>query len=271
LDLPYASISKSQKLDIFLPGEGASPFPVILHIHGGGFASGDKRDIHILPILQGLQRGYAVLSASYRLSGEAVFPAGLQDIKAAIRWLTANQREYHLDGNRIAAWGGSSGGNYAAMVCLTADVAELDDLSLGNPEYPCNIQVAVDWFGPTDFLKMDQQFIESGLGLPDHSQADSPESRYIGARIIDVLDKVRRANPITYIYGDMPPILIQHGRMDAMVPVQQSMIFVQKLEELVSHERFEFDILEKAGHGDPLFKTEENMSRVFQFIDRYLK
>ena len=56
-----------------------------------------------------------------------------------------------------------------------------------------------------------------------------------------------------------------------MVPVQQSMIFVQKLEELVNHDRFEFDILENAGHGDPLFETEENISRVFQFIDRYLK
>lgn len=271
MDLPYASISQAQQLDIYLASNGDGPFPVILHLHGGGFAIGDKRDIHILPILQGLQRGYAVVSANYRLSGEAVFPAGLQDIKAAIRWLRANQREYHLDGNRIAAWGGSAGGNYAAMLCLTGDVAELNDLSLGNPEYPCDIQAAVDWFGPTDFLKMDEQFIESGLGLPNHSQTDSPESRYIGARIVDVPDKVQRANPITYIYGDMPPILIQHGRMDALVPVQQSMIFVQKLEELVSHERFQFNILEKAGHGDPLFETEENMSKVFQFIDRYLK
>ena len=93
------------------------------------------------------------------------------------------------------------------MVCLTADVAEFDDLSLGNPEYPCHVQVAVDWFGPTDFLKMDEQFIESGLGFPDHSQADSPESRYIGARITDVPAKVQRANPMTYIHADMPPIL----------------------------------------------------------------
>ena len=93
LDLPYASISESQKLDIYLPHKGDGPFPVILHLHGGAFAIGDKRDIHVLPILQGLQRGYAVVSANYRLSGEAVFPAGLQDIKAAIRWLRANQQE----------------------------------------------------------------------------------------------------------------------------------------------------------------------------------
>ncbi len=271
LDLPYTSISKSQKLDIYLPYEGDGPFPVILNLHGGAFAIGDKRDIHVLPILQGLQRGYAVVSANYRLSGEAVFPAGLQDIKAAIRWLRANQQKYHLDGNRIAAWGGSAGGNFAAMVCLTADVAELSDLSLGNPEYPCHVQVAVDWFGPTDFLKMDEQVIESGIGLPDHSKADSPESRYIGARITDVPAKVQRANPMSYIHSDMPPILIQHGRMDALVPVEQSIIFVQKLKELVSREKFEFEILQNAGHGDPLFETEANISRVFQFIDRYLK
>ena len=271
LDLPYATISESQKLDIYLPPKGDGPFPVILDIHGGAFAIGDKRDIHVLPILRGLQRGYAVVSANYRLSGEAIFPAGLQDIKATIRWIRAKQQEYHLDGNRIAAWGGSSGGNYAAMVCLTPDVPDLNDLSLGNPQYPCHVQAAVDWFGPTDFLKMDEQFIESGIGPPDHSEAESPESRYMGARITDVPAKVRRANPITYVHADMPPILIQHGRLDANVPVQQSIIFVKKLEELVSHERFEFEILENAGHGDPLFETEENINRVFQFIDRHLK
>ena len=271
LDLPYASISQAQKLDIYLPAQGDGPFPVVLHIHGGAFAIGDKRDIHIMPFLRGLERGYAVVSVNYRLSGEAIFPAGLQDIKAAIRWLRANGEQYHLDGNRIAACGGSSGGYYAAMVCLTANVPELDDPSLGNPDYACDVQVAVDWFGPTDFLKMDEQLAASGLGPCDHSQADSPESRYLGARITDVPATVQRANPITYVHAGMPPILIQHGRMDGMVPVQQSMSLVQKLEESVSRDRFEFDILENAGHGDPLFESEDNLNRVFQFIDRYLK
>ena len=102
---------------------GDGPFPVILNLHGGGFAIGDKRDIHILSILKGLEHGYAVVSVNYRLSGEAIFPAGIQDVKAAIRWVRANSGQYHLDGNRIAAWGGSSGGNYAAMICLTDHVS----------------------------------------------------------------------------------------------------------------------------------------------------
>jgi acetyl esterase/lipase len=271
LDLSYAEISTSQQLDIYLPDEGNGPFPLILNLHGGAFAIGDKRDIHVLPVLQGLQHGYAVVSANYRLSGEAKFPAGLQDIKAAIRWIRAHHKEYHLDDKRIAVWGGSAGGNYAAMICLTAGRADLEDLNLGNPGYPCNVQAAVDQFGPTDFLKMDEQFIQSGMGLPDHSQAESPESQYIGAKITDVPEKVQMANPMNYIHTDMPPILIQHGRQDALVPVQQSMIFVEKLKNLVSSDKFEFDILENSGHDDPLFYTEGNMRRVFCFIDLYLK
>ena len=271
LDLPYASLSTAQKLDIYLPGEGDGPFPVILHIHGGGFAIGDKRDIHVLAWLRGLERGYAVVSVNYRLSSEAIFPAGLQDIKAAIRWLRANSEQYHINGNRIAACGGSSGGNYAAMVCLTDHVAEFDDYSLGNPEYPCNVQAAVDWFGPTDFLGMDEQLDESGLGPSNHGEADSPESRYLGAKLSAVPLKVELANPMTYVHANMPPILIQHGRLDSLVPVQQSIIFVEKLEKYVSSDRFEFDILEGAGHGDPLFELEDNMKRVFSFLDKHLK
>jgi len=271
LDIPYASLSPSQNLDIYLPDNGDGPFPVIMYLHGGAFSIGDKRDIYVLNILKTIKRGYALVSVNYRLSGEAIFPAGLQDVKAAIRWVRANSEQYQLDGNRIAVWGCSSGANYAAMICLTDRVAEFEDLSLGNPEYPCNVQAAVDWFGPTDFLKMDEQLEENGFGLADHGAPDSPESRYLGAKISEVPLKVALANPMTYVHETMPPILIQHGRLDDLVPVQQSMMFVEKLEKYVSLDRFEFDIIEGAGHADPLFETDENMERVFSFLDKHLK
>ena len=271
LDLPYAALSPSQKLDIYLPDEGDGPFPVIVYLHGGAFAIGDKRDIYVLSILKSIKHEYALVSVNYRLSGEATFPAGLQDAKAALRWVRANSEQYHLDGDRIAIWGCSSGANFAAMICLTANVSELDDLSLGNPEYPCNVQAAVDWFGPTDFLKMDEQLEENGFDTADHGEPGSPESRYLGAIISDVPLKVELANPMTYVHEHMPPILIQHGRLDDLVPVQQSMIFVEKLEKYVNSDRFEFDIIEGAGHADPLFETEKNMERVFSFLDKHLK
>jgi len=271
LDIPYANLSPSQNLDIYLPDEGDGPFPVIVYLHGGAFSIGDKRDIYVLNILKSIKHGYALVSVNYRLSGEATFPAGIQDVKAAIRWVRANGRKYQLDGNKIAVWGCSSGANYAAMICLTDRVAEFDNLSLGNPEYLCNVQAAVDWFGPTDFLRMDEQLTETGCDTADHGDPDSPESRYLGEKISDVPLKVELANPMTYVHENMPPILIQHGRLDDLVPVQQSMIFVEKLEKYVSPDRFEFDIIEGAGHADPLFETNENMERVFSFLDKHLK
>jgi acetyl esterase/lipase len=271
LDLPYAALSPAQKLDLFLPEPDEGLFPVILHVHGGGFEMGDKRDIFLLPYLQGLHRGYAVGSLNYRLSGEAVFPAGLQDLKAAVRWLRANAARFHLDPNRFAACGGSAGGNYAAMLALTDKVTAFDDPGLGNLEYSCGVQAAVDWFGPIDFLKMDEQQTQSGLGLADHSEAHSPESRYLGARITEVPHLVRQANPMTYIHKDMPPILIQHGRLDHLVPCQQSVNFAEAIRRIAGPDRVEFEILENADHGDPLFETDENINRMFAFLDKHLR
>jgi len=271
LDIPYACLSQDQKLDLFLPANGSGPFPLIVYIHGGAFAIGDKRESNFQFFLNGLKRRYAVATVNYRLSGEAVFPAGVQDVKAAIRWLRANCGNYNLDQDRFAVCGTSSGGNFAAMVCLTDLVDEFNDQSQGNPGVSCRVQAAVDWFGPTDFLLMDEQLRESGFGIDaTHSRADSPESRYLGQKISEVPIKVELANPMTYVHKNMPPLLIQHGRLDTLVPVQQSIMFAEKLDRFVSPERFEFDIIEGAGHGGPQFMTDENVERVFSFLDRSL-
>ena len=271
LDLPYAGASPAQTLDLYLPEEGDGPFPLIVHIHGGAFQMGDKREIMLTPYLRGLDHGYAVASLNYRLSGEAVFPAALQDVKAAVRWLRRHAGEYRLDPDRFAACGGSAGGNLAAMVALTPDSPEFDDPSLGELDGSCAVQACVDWFGPTDFLKMDAQLAESGLGPCDHREAESPESRYLGARISDVPEKVRQANPITYVHEAAPHFLIQHGRADNLVPYQQSVELARSLARCAGADRVQFGVIEGAGHGDPLFDTDENLARVYDFLDRHLK
>ena len=86
LDRRYASASSAEMLDIYLPDSGHGPFPVILQIHGGAFMEGDKRDGQLSPVLHALGRGYAIVAINYRLSGEAHFPAAIQDVKAALRW-----------------------------------------------------------------------------------------------------------------------------------------------------------------------------------------
>jgi len=211
LDIAYAAVSPAQKLDIYLPDQGPGPFPVIVAIHGGAFRTGDKADGQLSPMLEGLKQGFAVVSLNYRLSGEAVFPAPIQDAKAAIRWLRAHAAEYKLEGAKIAVWGGSAGGYLAALAGVSGGVTEWDDPGLGNLEESSRVQAVVDWFGPVDFLKMDEHFRASRKGRADHGEADSPESRYLGKKLADIPDLVRAANPETYITPDDPPFLIQHG------------------------------------------------------------
>ena len=157
------------------------------------------------------------------------------------------------------------------MMCVTADVGLFDDPVLGNADFPSDVQVGVDWFGPTDFLKMDEQFAENPGRRPcDHREADSPESMYLGGRITDIPEMVRLAGPITYLHPQMPPILIQHGRADFVVPVQQSVDLARAIDAEAGPDKFELDIFDGAGHDDPLFESEENLERVFAFIGRHL-
>ncbi len=272
LDVAYATASQAQKLDIYLPQEGNGPFPVIVSIHGGAFKGGDKVDGQVTPMLDGLKRGYAVVSINYRLSGEAIFPAQIYDVKAAIRWIRANAKQYKFNPDQIAAWGGSAGGNLAALVGTSGNVKELEDLSMGNPSQSSRVQVVIDWFGPTDFLKMDEQLKASGVKNPQpHSIPDSPESELIGKNLTDAPELAQKANPETYITPDDPPFLIQHGRIDHLVPYQQSENLASKLVSVIGKDKVTFEILENDDHGGPGFTTEQNINKAFTFLDHYLK
>jgi acetyl esterase/lipase len=272
LDVAYASQSPTQKLDIYLPETGDGPFPVLVAIHGGAWMIGDKGDVQQLPILKGLECGYAVVCVNYRLSGEAQFPAQIHDCKAAIRFVKGNASLYRLDGNKIAAWGSSAGAHLTALVGTSAHIKELEDLRMGNAQESSEVQVVVDWFGPAEnFLKMDEELIKSGKGVPDHSGAMSPESILLGRKITEIPDLVKAASPMTHITRNAPFFLIQHGSMDAVVPVEQSIHFAAELERIAGKDRVTLEILEGAGHADPAFETEQNINRVFAFLDDHLK
>jgi acetyl esterase/lipase len=198
----------------------------------------------------------------------------VHDVKAAIRWVRANATIYQFDPQKIAAWGGSAGGYLALMAGVTAGIVELEDMSLGNPQQAAHVQAVVDWFGPTDFLKMDEQLTASGLKPEpgeEHSGPDSPESRLLGRQITLVPELVRAANPESYIRPGAPPFLIQHGTRDGTVPFQQSVSMAEKLTRVLGKEKVELSLLDGAGHGGSEFQTPENVRKVFNFLNRHLK
>ncbi|HSQ18512.1 MAG TPA: alpha/beta hydrolase, partial [Anaerolineales bacterium] len=120
---------------------------------------GDKADgAGLTGVDQLLEAEYAVASINYRLSGEAKYPAQIQDAKTAVRFLRANAVEYNLTPNMFGAWGASAGGNLVALLGTTCGVAEREGAELGNADQARCVQAVVDWFGPIDFLKLDEQF-----------------------------------------------------------------------------------------------------------------
>lgn len=270
-DVAYASGSPAQKLDLHLP-RVAGPFPVVLWVHGGAWRSGDKALGAHAPQRRLLERGWALASVNYRLSSEATFPAQLHDVRAAVRWLRTHAAALGLDAGRMAAWGASAGGHLAALLGTTGNIPALDGESAGAAAVSSGVRAVVDWFGPTDFLRMDAQAEENGCPPYEgagHAAPDSPESRLLGAPITERPDLVRAANPCTYVDHHAPPFLIQHGRRDCVVPWQQSELLRAALLPVLGPERVRLTLLD-AGHGGGAFHTEANLDEVVSFLARHL-
>ena len=178
-DLAYADLSASQQVDLYLPIEGEGPLPLLILIHGGAFKFGDKRSSPAQPnpiAFRALGRGYALAALNYRMSGEEPFPALVQDVKTAVRWLRAHAGPYHLDPTRFAAWGDSAGAYLATMLGVSYGIPELEGAELGNADYSSQVQAVIDWYGPTDFLLMDHQLAEAGLPSRPGGEHDAPAS-----------------------------------------------------------------------------------------------
>lgn len=251
-------------LDLYRPGKQEGAMPVVVWIFGGAFRM-DNRLAQAGQATWLAQHGFAVAVISYRLSGEALFPAQIQDCKAAVRWLRANAADYQLDATHIGAWGISSGGYLAAMLGTSGGVEALEG-NLGNGKGSSRVQAVVDFFGPTDFLKMDVARLPDGM---KHDPADSPESQLIGAPIQQVPEKVSKANPITYVNGSAPPFLILHGTKDRLVPVNQSELLFAALSEASVDAAF-FELV-GVGHGEPQFHTPMVHAMVLAFFNQHLK
>lgn len=242
-DLAYVTNGhERQKLDLYLPAQGEQR-PLIIWIHGGAFRMGSKEgNEHDQLPLDYLARGYGVASINYRLSQHAIFPAQIEDCKAAVRWLRAHAEQFNLDPTRFATWGPSAGGHLAAMVGTTADVAEFEVGA--HLDVSSRVQCVVDYFGPTDFLQMDQQRLPDGM---IHDTPDSPESELVGGPIQQHPAKVARCNPITYVTSAAPPFLIVHGDCDPLVPYGQSQLLVAALQK--AGVAVTFYTVVGAGHG----------------------
>ena len=247
-----------QKLDLYLPKpkEDTGPLPLIVWVHGGAWLAGSKENC---PAVRFLRQGYAAASINYRLSQHAIFPAQIEDCKAAIRFLRAKAEKYNIDPNRIGVWGASAGGHLVALLGTTGDVKEFDKGP--NLQVSSRIQAVCDFFGPTDLTKM--SLFPSSM---DHDAPDSPESKLIGGPVQENKETCKRANPITYVSKGDPPFLICHGDKDMLVPHNQSELLYDALKK--AGVNVKFHTVKGGGHG---FRDPEADRMVQEFFDKFLK
>jgi acetyl esterase/lipase len=254
-DVAYREGNAAWRLDLALPkAESESPRPGLVMVHGGGWRSGDKRGglLSVLPI-QYAERGYVCISVNYRLTGEAPFPACVEDVKCAVRWLRANAEKYNVDPERIGGFGSSAGAHLVAMLGLVGPETGLE----GDGPYQEQsslLQAVCCSATPADFTNW------GGL-RGDGSFLAGPD---------DTLDeRASKASPVTYAHESAPPFLVIHGTVDQIVPVSQGDRFVEALKKAgakdVTYLRYE-----NAGHVVFHQRADETEPAMEEFFARTL-
>lgn len=268
--------AKEHKLDLFLPrDQGTGPFPLVIWVHGGGWAAGDKSDISRAEDIQMvqtkdflLQRGYAVAAPNYRLTPDATFPEPAQDVAASVRYLRAHGGELGVDPKRFALMGDSAGAHLAAVTAFAQKNPEVQG-TLGQTGVDSSVKALVGYYGIYDFTtrtKHQQQVCgrakpgaESSHGRLIGADPDSPQGRAAA----------QAASPITYAAADSPATLLFSGKQDCTAPYPQAEDFAAAITKAGG--TAEVHLIDKS-HGDPQFWTDPTLhQRLATFLDTHVK
>ncbi len=243
-------------LNLSRPQQAAGPLPCVLVIHGGGWAAGSKEGHNNLT-WEFAKRGYVSATVGYRFAPKSLFPAQIEDVKCAVRYLRANAEKLGVDPQRIGATGFSAGGHLSLMLGVMGKDDGLEGEG-GCAEQPSQVNAVVAFFGPTDFVNV--EFPEASRGIV---------SKWIGGTRDQKKEEYRKASPVTYVTkGDAPTLMIQ-GTKDPLVPHDQAYRMADALTAAGVPGRV--DLILGAGHGwggAELLRTAEAM---YSFFDVQLK
>jgi acetyl esterase/lipase len=255
-DLPFSSAGGVElRLDVAQPTMGRSPYPAVVVLHAGAWREGSKDENRRL-LFDLARHGYVGVSPDYRLCPRDVFPAQVEDAKAAVRFLRANAASLKVDPERIGAMGFSAGGYLALMLGVTgpADGFEGDKANPG----ASRVRAVVDFFGPAD--------LADGSFSPT---AKEYVACFLGGSGDAVKDLERRASPVSYVGTGDAAVLVFQGTRDALVPPAQVFRLVEKLTAAGVTGRVEF--LLGAEHGFQGAEYDRAMKETWEFLDERLK
>lgn len=302
-DVPYAEVTLDNgedhtlKMDIYQDLNQKESGPCIIYYFGGGWMWGEykqvtQKAVYCRDLIKLVEQGYTIISPSYRLASQSVFPACIHDCKGVVRFLKANAQTFHIDPERIGVLGNSAGGHLAAMVAMSADSKEMEGDVGGNLEHSSAVKAAAVFYAPTDLEELIHVGAAKIDGPPKNlegteidsaaGQAVEIETQILGYRgtgknlwtLNEVLENgdtanpdwryielARKCSPIQYVKEDCPPMIIMHGGQDPVVPIDQS----EKLYKALVEAGADVTYLSysNAGHGPSMGKAADEFAYRF--------
>jgi len=241
--------------DVFTPRKvPAKPRPAIVFLHGGSWKFGSPSQFHYHSDYLAKKYGFFALSVDYRLSGEARFPAALQDAKCAIRWVRSQARKLNIDPQRVAVCGGSAGGHLSSMVATTAGVKEYEG-SGGHKKFASHANAAILFNGEFDMWDL----------VDKKSLIDAME-QFMGGTPEEVPEKYDELSSIKRIDSKTAPTLLLHGTEDKCVSHEQAVAFHNRLKEVGVHS--ELELYEGKPHA--WFNKEPDRTQTVKRMERFL-
>lgn len=257
--LDFAQVDgQTLKLDLYLPKEQASLAPLLVYVHGGAWRAGSREG---LPLLEFLNHGWAIASVDYRLSGDAKFPAQVHDIKAAIRFLRAQEGTHGYDTKSIVISGSSAGGHLAALVGVTNGHEALEGEVGDYGDADSSVQAIVSFYGASNLTTILSQSTPHGLSV----RVPALEL-FLGGLPEDQLGQATLASPVVHVDAQDPPLLLLHGDQDPQMPINQSHELEGAYNNVGASVRFE--VVHGGAHGGEKFYTSAQMERVVAFCNR---
>ena len=262
----YSKADEKLLLDIASPSEGG-PYPAVVMLHGGAWSMGSRTDLSkgsrgkngkpVPSVIETIAaQGYVAVSANYRLAPKHKFPAQIEDVRTAVRFLRANAKKYNLDPEKIGA-GGFSAGGHLALLLGTADKNAFENVEY--PEQSSRVQCVVSYFGPTDLnLYGASEGLEDSYMVPLLGKACKTDKTLY-----------RKASPIEYVTKDDPPVLMIHGTADFIVPIIHSENMLKKLQD--AGVRAELITVKGEGHGWTGSLAAKSTQDAVKFLDEHLK
>jgi len=262
-DVVYATTTKSDgsthelMLNSFFPKHsGEDKIPAVIYIHGGGYTGG-SRNIGNQASAILAAGGYFAVTIDYRLLKDSRLPAAVYDCKAAVRFLKANADELGIDAAHIGVWGHSAGGHLAAFLGVSGNNDETNGNVGDFVDVNADVACAIDYFGPADFQLL--------LDGKKKGEANNLRRQLFGPDANDVDALLEKISTVYWIDENDPPMLIIHGTDDNVVPIKQSEILNEKLQNFGVDS--ELIVVEGAGHG---IRNNEVSLKVAEFLDTHL-